>query len=159
LIVNSNQQGDASVAQHRIVCTDQEPIYQPTTHAHIVAVGIGSDPNRAEQRLTLQQVLDAIDRGEVFYTRGVHSGNARLARANFVGEHESSPRQTLGHPRKRSPLAFVKMLLLMWLRCLFCDQFPNRGSHARPREAHRKPQARAAPSSTSQYLTRCFSVR
>jgi hypothetical protein len=62
------------VAQHRIVCTDQEPIYQPTTHAHIVAVGTGTDPNKADQRLTLQQVLDAMDRGDVFYTVGVTSG-------------------------------------------------------------------------------------
>lgn len=66
------------MAQHRIVCTDQEPYYQPATHAHIVAVGTGTDPNRAKQRWTLQQVLDAMDRGEVFYTLGVHSGKVAL---------------------------------------------------------------------------------
>jgi len=66
------------VAQHRIVCTDQEPYHQPTTHAHIVAGGTGTNPNRAEQRWTLQQVLDAMDRGEVFFTVGVHSGKVAL---------------------------------------------------------------------------------
>jgi hypothetical protein len=61
------------MAQHRIVCTDQEPVYQPTSHAHIVAVGIGSNGSRADSRLTLDEVIAAIDRGEVFYTIGERS--------------------------------------------------------------------------------------
>lgn len=58
----------------RIVCTTQEPSYAPRTHAHIVAVGIGNNPNKADERLTLQQVLDRMDRGENFHTLGVTSG-------------------------------------------------------------------------------------
>ena len=66
------------MARHRIVCTEQQPHHQPTTHAHIVAVGTGTDPNKADQRWTLQQVLDAMDRGGVFYTVGVQSGKVAL---------------------------------------------------------------------------------
>lgn len=62
------------MANYRIVCTDQEPINQPRLHAHIVAVGIGNDPNRAERQLKLRQVLSEIDRGHTFYTKGVRSG-------------------------------------------------------------------------------------
>ena len=66
------------MAYYRIVCTEQEPAYLPTTHAHIVAVGTGDDPDRATQRWTLDQVLAAMDRGEVFYTRGKSSGAVAL---------------------------------------------------------------------------------
>lgn len=62
------------MSQYRIVCTDQEPITQPTTHAHIVAVGTGSDPNKADTRWTLDEVLTAMDKGDVFYTQGETSG-------------------------------------------------------------------------------------
>ena len=66
------------MADYRIVCTDQEPFYQPTTHAHIVAVGTGTDPNKADQRWTLDEVLNAMDRGDRFYTVGVGSGKVAL---------------------------------------------------------------------------------
>ena len=59
---------------YRIVCTEQEPINYPTTHAHIVAVGTGTNPDQAETRWTLSEVLAAMDRGESFYTQGVQSG-------------------------------------------------------------------------------------
>lgn len=62
------------MAYYRIVCTEQEPADQPTTHAHIVAVGIGTDPDQADQRWTLDQVLAAMDRGDAFYTQGKNSG-------------------------------------------------------------------------------------
>lgn len=62
------------MANYRIVCTNQEPVNQPTTHAHIVAVGTGTDPNRADTRWSLQEVLTAMDRGDTFYTQGVSSG-------------------------------------------------------------------------------------
>jgi len=56
------------MADYRIVCTEQEPFNQPTTHAHIVAVGTGDDPNKADARWTLDEVLAAMDRGNRFYT-------------------------------------------------------------------------------------------
>lgn len=66
------------MATYRIVCTDQEPVTQPTTHAHIVSVGVGNDPNKADQKWTLNQVVTALNNGDVFYTQGVTSG--RIAR-------------------------------------------------------------------------------
>src|SRR6266536_364584 len=36
------------MADYRIVCTEQQPVYQPTTHAHIVGVGTGSNPDKAD---------------------------------------------------------------------------------------------------------------
>jgi len=61
------------MALYRIVCTEQEPAPNPPKHAHIVAVGIGTDPNQAEKRLTLREVIAAIDRGDAFYTVGEQS--------------------------------------------------------------------------------------
>lgn len=58
------------MASHRIVCTEQEPVSNPPKHAHIVAVGIGADSNQAEKRMTLGEVITALDRGEIFYTVG-----------------------------------------------------------------------------------------
>lgn len=62
------------MASYRIVCTEQEPVNQPTTHAHIVAVGTGDDPNKASKRWTLADVIAAMDRGDTFYTIGTSSG-------------------------------------------------------------------------------------
>lgn len=62
------------MASYRIVCTEQEPVTQPTTHAHIVAVGTGNDPDSADKRWTLNQVLAAMDEGQTFYTQGKNSG-------------------------------------------------------------------------------------
>lgn len=59
---------------YRIVCTVQEPISQPTTHAHIVAVGTGTNPQNYSQRWTLAQVIAAIDQGDTFYTQGAQTG-------------------------------------------------------------------------------------
>ena len=66
------------MASYRIVCTEQEPVNEPTTHAHIVAVGTGDDPDRATTRWTLDDVLRAIDAGTTFYTKGKYSGKVAL---------------------------------------------------------------------------------
>jgi len=58
--------------RYRIVCTEQEPVTAPTTHAHIVAVGTGN--GTANTRWTLAQVIEAMDRGDVFYTQGERTG-------------------------------------------------------------------------------------
>jgi hypothetical protein len=63
-----------SMARHRIVCTLQEPANNPPHSAHIVSVGIGDDPNRASSRQTVSEVIAAMNRGEVYYTRGLTSG-------------------------------------------------------------------------------------
>lgn len=66
------------MAEYRIVCTTQVPVYEPTTHAHIVAVGTGDDPKTYSKYWTLDQILSAIDSGHVFYTRGETSGKVAL---------------------------------------------------------------------------------
>jgi len=73
------------MAHYRIVCTDQEPFYQPTTHAHIVSVGVGDDPESASNRWTLDEVLAAIDRGDVFYTRGKSTGAVAVVEKYICG--------------------------------------------------------------------------
>lgn len=80
------------MANYRIVCTNQEPVTQPTTHAHIVTVGTGADPNKADKRWSLQEVMNAMDRGDAFYTQGVSSGkiawiekyNCALCRRTYI---------------------------------------------------------------------------
>lgn len=66
------------MATYRIVCTDQEPSGHSNGHAHIVAVGVGDDPDRAQRRWTLDEVVRAIERGDVFYTKGVHTGKLAI---------------------------------------------------------------------------------
>jgi len=56
------------MASYRIVCTDQLPVHQPTTHAHIVSVGTGDDPKKANDKWTLGQVIGALANGHSFYT-------------------------------------------------------------------------------------------
>jgi hypothetical protein len=67
------------MAQYRIVCTVQEPSYLPTKHAHIVNVGTGTDPNRAERKWTLAEVLAAM-RTNTFYTVSSSTGKVALVR-------------------------------------------------------------------------------
>ena len=62
------------MSSYRIVCTIQAPADKPPSHQHIVAVGTGDDPNKADDRWTLQRVLEAMDRGTTFYTIGIRSG-------------------------------------------------------------------------------------
>ena len=71
------------MAAYRIVCTEQKPFSQPTTHAHIVAVGIGTNPARADKRWTLDEVLTAMDSGHTFYTVGVQSGKVAVVQKYF----------------------------------------------------------------------------
>lgn len=66
------------MATYRIVCTDQEPSGHSDQHAHTVAVGVGDDPNKAQRKWTLDEVLRAIDRGDVFYTKGVNTGKLAI---------------------------------------------------------------------------------
>lgn len=56
------------MASYRIVCTVQEPLDKPHEVAHIVLVGVGTDPQRASGKWTLKQVLDALKLGNTFYT-------------------------------------------------------------------------------------------
>jgi len=69
------------MATYRIVCTDREASGRSTPHAHIVAVGVGDDPNKAQRKWALDEVLKGIDRGDVFYTKGVNTGKVALVQA------------------------------------------------------------------------------
>lgn len=60
--------------RYRVVCTDQVPVNESFKKAHIIAVGVGNDPNAASERLTLEQVLIKMDSGDTFYTQGPISG-------------------------------------------------------------------------------------
>lgn len=62
------------MANYRIVCTYQEPVSQPTKHAHIVRVGTGTVPSTYTKTWTLNEVLAAMRMGDTFYTQGQTSG-------------------------------------------------------------------------------------
>jgi Protein of unknown function (DUF3892) len=62
------------MANHRIVCTVKKVVQGPNPHTHIVAVGTGSSPGKATKRWKVQEVLDAMAGGDVFYTEGETSG-------------------------------------------------------------------------------------
>lgn len=71
---------------HRIVCTEQIPCNLPNSVAHIVAVGIGILDSKATKRMTLKEVLVAMDRGELFFTKGSTSGMIAFIK-KFVCPH------------------------------------------------------------------------
>ena len=60
--------------QYRIICTNQEPVGVTHDHAHIVAVGTGTSSTHYDRKWSLAEVLQAMDRGDTFYTRGEQSG-------------------------------------------------------------------------------------
>lgn len=64
------------MANIRIICTDQKPIYQPAEHAHIVAVGVDmNEDGRIDARHELATVVRNIkSRAHNYYTYGLDSG-------------------------------------------------------------------------------------
>lgn len=64
--------------KYRIVCTNQEPSGVSLHRAHIVTVGTGTSPDKADKQWALAEVLQALARGDEFYTQGAQSG--RVAR-------------------------------------------------------------------------------
>jgi hypothetical protein len=75
--------GEVDMSSHRVVCTRQEPVTQPTSHAHIVAVGTGNDPDQETLSWALTEVIRAIEAtGDTFYTVGLSTG--RRARVLVV---------------------------------------------------------------------------
>ena len=61
------------MAKYRIVCTTQEPLDKPHEVAHIVSIGTGNNPDQAENKWTLKEVLNAMDSGNSFYTKSPSS--------------------------------------------------------------------------------------
>lgn len=68
---------------YRIVCTEQQPASAPPSHAHIVAVGTGTDPNKATERWTLAQVIQKMDAGDKFFTQSITSGKSAWVEKYF----------------------------------------------------------------------------
>lgn len=62
------------MAKYRITCTRQEPASAAPSHQHIVAVGTGNQPGYYTHEWSLDQVLQAMRRGDSFYTQGQRSG-------------------------------------------------------------------------------------
>jgi hypothetical protein len=75
-------------AYHQIVCTNQTNC---SSTGHIVAVGIGSDVTRANERLTVGAVWAAMDKGDVFYTSDAQ-GNVALVEKFYCGCRQGSLR-------------------------------------------------------------------
>ncbi len=57
------------MASYRIVCTTQEPTGASHDEAHIVAVGVGNDPDSADRRFEVDEVRENLDQGDTFYTK------------------------------------------------------------------------------------------
>lgn len=68
------------MANIRILCTDQQPIYRPAEHAHIAAVGVDTDSDgRTDARHELSTVVRNIQsRTHNYYTYGPGSGKVAL---------------------------------------------------------------------------------
>lgn len=62
------------MGSYRIICTNQVPVMHPKTDAHIVALGTGATPESYTNKWTLDQVLNAMHLGDIFYTQGIYSG-------------------------------------------------------------------------------------
>lgn len=59
---------------HRVICTTQDPPNTAHEAAHIVLVGTGTTPDRYSKTWTVQEVHEAIARGDTFYTESPTTG-------------------------------------------------------------------------------------
>lgn len=71
------------MSDYRIVCTKQEPCNNPANRAKIVSVGIGNDSSRYSQILTLSQVLQHMDNGHRFFTKGPRTGKIAFVESYY----------------------------------------------------------------------------
>lgn len=62
------------MANFRIICTTQLPANKPPQHAHIVSVGVGTEPTKYTSKFTLVEVINSINAGNTFYTQGATTG-------------------------------------------------------------------------------------
>lgn len=62
------------MTRYRVVCTEQEPVNRPPHRAHIVRIGTGQDPSKADKRWTVAEVYKAIEIGDSFFTRSPSTG-------------------------------------------------------------------------------------
>ena len=69
------------MARYRIVCIEKHPTHKDRYH-HIVAVGTGSDPDQADQRWTVDEVIAALDAGHTFYVKDSQGNSAEVIAAN-----------------------------------------------------------------------------
>lgn len=60
------------MSRYQIVCTDQP-------NCHIVSVGVGTDPDAANEKMTVQEVWRKLDAGHFFYTSDSY-GNVAAVR-------------------------------------------------------------------------------
>jgi hypothetical protein len=68
------------MAAYRVVCVEWQTF--DDGHRHIVAVGTGDDPGKAEERWTMTEVLFSMRFGQDrFYTEDADGGSAGVERA------------------------------------------------------------------------------
>jgi len=92
----------------RVICIDERPLNNPVSHAHIVAIGVGNDPDRPGV-WTLAQVVQAIRNNTyAFWTYGPHSGKwarVEITRCSYCwNDHiRSSPDATVDNNLESLP--------------------------------------------------------
>jgi hypothetical protein len=62
------------MAQYRIICANRKPCSTGSSHTHIIAVGTGTDGQRATINWTVNEVLSAMQKGDTFYIEGENTG-------------------------------------------------------------------------------------
>ena len=62
------------MASYRIICTRQEPVANPHSHAHITHVGTGATTAQYDRFWTLTEVLTAMILGDAFFTISPSTG-------------------------------------------------------------------------------------
>jgi hypothetical protein len=68
--------GEGEPVRHRVVCDVQVPVHLPTHHEHVAQVGTSSEPPEASRLWTAEEVIEAVARGDSFYTRSPSTGLA-----------------------------------------------------------------------------------
>ena len=62
------------MANYRVTCVRQEPVNEPDAQFHIVAVGTGHQTGLYSVIWAVDEVLNAIRQGHLFFTQGDTSG-------------------------------------------------------------------------------------
>ena len=85
------------MTDYRIVCVEKQ-------HGHIVAVGTGTEPQKADKRLTVAQVRAALKSGDTFHTVSPTTGKkAYVETFDTIRTKPDNVKDSPTRPRQHRP--------------------------------------------------------
>ena len=73
-------------SRYRIVCTEQEPYGVSPLCARIINVGVGEGGDSAQFNLRVDEVVNYLSQGVLFYTKGLLTGKVALVQSYYCSK-------------------------------------------------------------------------